>query len=126
MQMPPPSIGKGPQDEQDYKRNVRRLMVQLKVAERDEQRTVHARIDEGRWVADCTCNAASLVHPYYKSARCAECGDVATVVFPDEWESIEALLIERKSIASRTWKSGESLADVAVGTPGLGLRGARE
>lgn len=62
--------------------------------------TVTARVDFGRWIADCKCGAAQYVEPG-EPFYCAECGTAwndglgCQVIFPDTKEEIEQELMER-------------------------------
>lgn len=94
---------------------------------------VYARIDFGRWLADCECGAANYISRsnlnfYY----CVTCGNIMTngkvrsVVMPDNFQEIEIELLRRKvfnkfglsgtngamnSIGpiSRSWSPGETI-----------------
>ena len=65
--------------------------------------SVLARIDFGRWIADCECGGAEYVDPEEQIFYCFSCGNrtnggnARPVVFPDEWtmRQIEDLLTER-------------------------------
>lgn len=51
---------------------------------------VWARIDAGRWVADCTCRSAQVVSPDDPRFGCPECGaGWYAVVFPDDVDAAE-------------------------------------
>jgi len=95
--------------------------------------SVYARVDFGRWLADCECGAANYVEPtvpdlYY----CPTCGNETTngaarvVIFPDNRIEIEQELLLRKvkvrlglfgtngalnatGKLSRSWTPGESV-----------------
>jgi hypothetical protein len=50
-----------------------------------------ARIDAGRWVADCTCRSAQVVSPDDPRLACPECGGGwYELVFPDDVAAAEA------------------------------------
>jgi hypothetical protein len=57
----------------------------------DLSTTVWARIDAGRWVADCTCRSALVVSPDDPRFGCPECGaGWYQVQFPDDVAAAEA------------------------------------
>lgn len=95
---------------------------------------VYARIDFGRWIADCECGGASYVDYDDDIFYCAMCGNQSTqgkarhVIFPadDFREKIEQELLRRKvksrydlfgtgaamnsyGVISRSWNPGETL-----------------
>lgn len=50
----------------------------------------YARIDQGRWVAGCTCKSAQVVTPTDRRMWCVECGTGWwTVLFPDDVDAAE-------------------------------------
>lgn len=63
---------------------------------------VYARIDFGRWIADCEMGHASYVDPKDDLFYCYVCGNTPTqgaarhVIFPANREQIEAELIKRE------------------------------
>jgi len=58
------------------------------------QRT-YARIDGGRWVADCPCGSAQVVTPADPRIACPECGyGWVVVVFPEDPAAAEAEVAE--------------------------------
>ena len=75
--------------------------------------TVLARVNYGRWIADCPdCAGAELVEPG-KLFSCRSCGaEPRRVVFPDERGEIEELLLARPMAENRNWEPGETLADL--------------
>ena len=104
-----------------------------------EKKTVNARVDFGRWMADCPdCNGCEYVDPDDPFFFCLSCGNVTLegyarrVIFPKNMVEIEKELIRRpvndiiganavdkamkaKSIyrgLSRSWNPGESVADL--------------
>ena len=62
---------------------------------------VKARIDFGRWIADCPCGGAGYVDPDDPIFWCGSCGnekhhgDFLTVVFPKNREEIENEILAR-------------------------------
>jgi hypothetical protein len=104
-----------------------------------EKKTVNARVDFGRWMADCPdCNGCEYVDPDDPFFFCLSCGNATLegyarkVIFPKDIEKIESELmnrpvndiagsnvVERAKSAkliyhglSRSWNSGESVADL--------------
>ncbi len=63
---------------------------------------VYARIDFGRWIADCECGGAEYVDPDEPIFFCLSCGNSATsgrarqVVFPEDRDKIEKEVMSRK------------------------------
>ncbi|HQA69622.1 MAG TPA: hypothetical protein PK801_14955 [Aggregatilineales bacterium] len=82
-----------------------------------ERGQVLAEVNHGRWIARCPyCAGAMYVAPglpFY----CVDClmvsneGQAMTVVFPEEKERIEALLLARP-LAARNWQPGETVAQL--------------
>jgi hypothetical protein len=124
------------QSSERFHKNMIRYPFTGKVAER---KTVNARIDFGRWVADCPdCNGCEYVNPDDPFFFCLSCGNVTLeglarkVIFPKNMPDIEKELIRRpvndliganavdkalkaKSIypgLSRSWNPGESVAEL--------------
>ena len=60
-----------------------------------------ARIDFGRWIADCECGGAEYVDPADPLFFCCSCGNQAhqgkarRVIFPENRAEIEAAVLER-------------------------------
>lgn len=67
---------------------------------------VKARINQGRWIADCECGGAEYVDTADPIFFCLSCGNRAThgrarpVEFPQNMEEIEADMLSRKVIIS--------------------------
>lgn len=87
---------------------------------------VEARIDAGRWMADCpVCGGVEYVDPDEQVFYCFQCGnrevngDGRPVVFPEAREQIEKLVMTRPvmKMKGRTMIEREMLAVSAV--PGL-------
>ena len=86
---------------------------------------VKARVDHGRWLADCPlCNGAELVSPG-KPFRCQSkpCVAVAHVTWPTSATQarIEALLALRPDPATRNWRPRETLKALAAENAAHGL-----
>lgn len=66
-----------------------------------KQDPVLARIDFGRWIADCGCGGAEYVDPDEKIFYCQNCGNVdykgaaRAVIFPENRSEIENTVLER-------------------------------
>lgn len=78
--------------------------------------TVEARVDHGRWIADCpSCPSAQDVTPADPRFWCPTCGsgDVwHRVVFPKNRAAIEEVLDLRPLAQNRNWRPSETLADL--------------
>jgi len=76
---------------------------------------VIARIDTGRWVADCPlgCGGAEMVSVHAPFFTCLSCGSGGLwwpVVFPSNREAIEKELLKRRDVRSWSWNPDESVA----------------
>jgi hypothetical protein len=66
-----------------------------------EGEPVKARVDAGRWIADCECGGAEYADPDEPIFWCFSCGNVGAgglmraVVFPKDRKRIEQLLLAR-------------------------------
>jgi len=105
----------------------------------DSKKIVYARVDFGRWLADCPdCNGAEYVDHDDPFFFCLSCGNKAingnayTVIFPSNLDEIEDELLQRpvldtigntdsekalnaKSLLiglSRSWVPGETIEDM--------------
>lgn len=62
---------------------------------------VYARIEQGAWIADCECGGAQFVDADEPVYFCFGCGNrankfrVRPVIFPDQRQAIEALILAR-------------------------------
>lgn len=78
---------------------------------------VLAEVNHGRWIGRCPwCSAAlpvSVDDPRFFDPMCHNDGSSswAPVVFPDDWEEIEAVL-DRRRVQNRNWRHGETVADL--------------
>jgi hypothetical protein len=79
---------------------------------------VQARVNHGRWLADCPtphCRNACYVDPADPRFLCVECvnplaeGRWLPVEFPDDRDEIEAALLARPVPATRNWTPGETV-----------------
>jgi hypothetical protein len=80
---------------------------------------VQARIECGRWLASCpACGGYIDVDPAEPVWLCVTCGGmklrsgVSQVLFPENREEIENILLERARIVDRNWLPGETAADL--------------
>lgn len=66
--------------------------------------TYFARINQNRWIADCSCGSAAVVSPTDPRYACTECGwGWCTLVFPADPASIEASLLALKPSLRNWW-----------------------
>lgn len=80
-------------------------------------RSAHARVNWGRWVADCpdsACFAAEAVMPGMARAHCAECDRPYEVRWPTERAEIDRVLSLRPVPATRNWFPGETVAQLVA------------
>jgi hypothetical protein len=74
---------------------------------------VNARIDWGRWIADCECGGAEYVDPNEPLFFCMSCGNKITsgrarkVIFPKNIDEIETKTMKNTDLAWQCWKEGE-------------------
>lgn len=80
-----------------------------------------ARIEHGRWIADCPCGSGVAVHPEWPSAGCLECGRWWPVLVPVQWREIEAVLIVRPLPITRGWVTGETVEQLEAENTTRGL-----
>lgn len=70
--------------------------------------TLWARIDAGRWVADCPCRSAQIVTPSDPRFACPECGaGWFTVRFPDDVAAAEAAVAEQLPSERFWWQADD-------------------
>lgn len=87
--------------------------------------TVAARVDFGRWIADCLCGGAAYVEPDDPVFWCSSCGndqhhgDLLTVMFPANREEIERELLTRPVLPRRDRMPTESVMFGTLLVPGL-------
>lgn len=83
-----------------------------------------ARIDHGRWLIDCDCGAGNACDPEMKKAFCAACGAVhPNVVFPDDRENVEFILLARRRSENRNFDpTKERFLDLAKENAEHGVR----
>lgn len=86
-----------------------------------------ARINHGRWIIDCDCGAGNATDPRWGIACCFGCGAVHEhVIFPADWEALEAALVGRPHPRTRNWATGETIEALRDETAAhLDARGAR-
>ena len=72
-----------------------------------------ARIEHGRWIADCECRGAEFVDPEWPVFVCCSCGaGPRPVAFPGDRHQIESELMKRPVRPNRNWNPGETVADL--------------
>ncbi len=80
---------------------------------------VNARVNQGRWIADCPCGGAAVVSSKQPFFYCPYCGNAGNgrkwlqVAFPQEKAEIEAELLKRPAFngfhaKTRNWE-GETM-----------------
>lgn len=86
--------------------------------------TIMAQVNHGRWVIPCpACNAAQMCSRQYPYYLCDNCGSPDNngqwrhVVYPDERDEIEAVLLDRVALhpelaPTRNWTPGETVDDL--------------
>lgn len=86
---------------------------------------VFARVDFGRWIADCECGAANYVEPSDPVYFCATCGNAVSggklrrVTFPDNRVEIEAELLGRDVLVNPKLKPMDRAINARSAVPGL-------
>ena len=85
-----------------------------------DRKPVFARIDFGRWVADCECSGCEYVDPNEPIFYCLACGnakfngEARRVIFPNNLYEIEKILLSRKVDDSR---GGDSIQQALFAKP---------
>ncbi|MFF4848009.1 hypothetical protein [Streptomyces sp. NPDC001194] len=80
--------------------------------------TVQARINHGRWVADCLCGSAQVVTPGDPRFACPECGwGWARIVFPERVAEAEAAVTARAPHEQNWWAADDDSWDRPRPTP---------
>ncbi len=88
----------------------------------DAGRQAIARVNHGRWIADCAwCAGGMLTRPSWGVAYCAECGaryergtypNAHAVVFPEAYAVIEKLLLRRVRRDQQNWDARQSFDEL--------------
>ncbi|KKL08095.1 hypothetical protein LCGC14_2579310 [marine sediment metagenome] len=77
---------------------------------------IAARVNHARWTTSCAwCPNAPLTDPEWGVAYCPECGasyPKGMVIFPDNWQEIEAILLVRTTPENMNWREPETVADL--------------
>jgi hypothetical protein len=69
-----------------------------------------AYINHGRWVVNCECNGAGLTSREFGITCCFDCGRVyKKIIFPENAQAIELLLLNRRDQTERNWNIGEPI-----------------
>ena len=67
-----------------------------------------ARINQNRWIADCSCGSAAVVSPVDPRYACTECGwGWASLVFPADVAAVEARLARLKPVLRNWWNADD-------------------
>lgn len=73
--------------------------------------SLYARINHGRWVADCVCGSAQVVSPDDPRFACPECGyGWAQITFPDKPAAAEAEVSARPPHERNWWHADDKSA----------------
>ena len=87
-----------------------------------------AIVNANRWIVECpVCNGAEFAWKEWPLFLCATCWNGANgyafrpVVFPDDVEAIERVLMARPVPDRRNWLPGESVADLMAENEAHGL-----
>lgn len=86
------------------------MVVHVKGLEKKDGDQVYARVDHGRWLADCSnlaCTGAELVTEG-EEMLCASCGTVSLVVWPSDAGDIDRVLNKRLT-DNQHWTPGETV-----------------
>lgn len=97
---------------------------------------VLARVNQGRWIADCVvegCGGAIVVSEVTPLFYCPYCGNADNngkwyrVIFPAQKQAIEAILLKRPArdgfrAVHRNWEYGESLSKLRAENAERGIR----
>lgn len=93
---------------------------------------VRARLEHGRWIADCpACNGAEVVSRQAREFYCLSCGNAASggqpmrVVFPRDRAKIEAVL-EMRAGCNQHWRPGDTVEELRALNRAHGLPEAAE
>jgi len=76
-----------------------------------------ARVDWGRWIADCSrpyCRNAWQLTYDMTEWTCNLCGAVTSVMWPADPGAVEYLLMMRPDPATRNWHPGEQLEQLMI------------
>jgi hypothetical protein len=96
----------------------------------DPNTVIFARINDGRWIADCPwCPSAIVADPDDPRFFCVHCTTGAhwvRIIFPDELKEIEAILNARSHVKHRSWQPGESIHFLKAESDFLAGRSTRE
>jgi len=85
----------------DEVKKIRGIAFDIASLDNPSGAAVRARIDQGRWIADCECGGASFVDPDFQSFMCFSCGNrenggrARPVEFPADRAAIEAVILAR-------------------------------
>lgn len=69
-----------------------------------------AIVNGGRWLVLCPrCNNGVPCDPAWPSTACIDCGSSYAPTYPQNWEALEAALVDRPT-PNQNWVPGETLA----------------
>ena len=113
-----------PMPARDFMVGIFRRMHPGRVVEAVSDVAVPARIDGGRWLADCplACGGAEMVSAADPVFLCVSCGSDDMwwpVAFPSDRADIEAELVKRTDTHAWAWNPGETLAQLETETARL-------
>jgi hypothetical protein len=113
-----------PMPARDFMVSVFRRMHPGRVIEAVSEVPVAARIDAGRWLADCPmgCGGAEMVSAADPVFLCVSCGSGDKwwpVSFPTNRKAIETELVKRVDVHGWSWTPGETLAELRAETSRL-------
>lgn len=114
---PPQMVGA--RTPEQFRRRAQAITARTKVEHEDG--VFIARVEHGRWLADCPCGSGVAVHPEWPNAGCLECGRWWPVVLPSDWKVIEDVLIARPQALNRGWLIGETVEKLEAENEQRGL-----
>ena len=82
----------------------------------DSRRKAYARVNHGRWIADCVwCGSGMLTRPDWGVAFCATCGaryHQKRVKFPRRWKRIANILRIRVKREHQNWDDRQTVEEL--------------
>jgi len=74
---------------------------------------ITAHVGVSAWRVVCACGDAPPADPDWHLACCSACGAIyVNVVFPEDREALEAVLLKRARFADRNWRAPWTVADL--------------
>ncbi|MCX5114589.1 hypothetical protein OOK13_40225 [Streptomyces sp. NBC_00378] len=81
-----------------------RMQRRVLLPDSDTGDTYYARVNQNRWIADCSCGSAQVVSPTDPRYGCTECGwGWCALIFPDDVAAVEAALLTQPKPYLRNW-----------------------